>query len=291
MGLDLVLGGLVLIAAIRGWLKGFMVQAIRLTGLVAAVYVAVPVRDQVKPYVIDYLPTIRPELVDRLLWWASAVASYLVIVGVASLAVAVSRRQTFGMPERSRADQFAGMGLGVMKGLIAAAFLVAAVQKYAQPQIEKVTWALEQTKESVCWDWNEKYHPAARIWSAPPVQKFVEHIQQMGLWSPSGKTGPEPEPEKPVQTASRTPELNLPTAYRVPAPPQRRKLVLRKPFEVKSRGPKASPRGVQRGSNREDTVPEVGDPTRGLDPEFLKAVELLKGQLSGSAGFPALDDN
>ena len=42
MGLDLALGGLVLISAIRGWLKGFLVQAIRLAGLVASVYAAGP---------------------------------------------------------------------------------------------------------------------------------------------------------------------------------------------------------------------------------------------------------
>ncbi len=203
MGLDLALGGLLLISAIRGWLKGFLTQAIWLGGLVAAAYVAVPVRDQAKPYLLEYLPTIRPELVDRLLWWVSAVISYLVIVGIASLALSVSRRQTFGVAEQNRSDQFAGFALGLLKGLVVVSFLVAGLQKYAQPQLSKITWTEEQMKTSVAWDWNERYQPAARIWSAPPVQRFVEHIQKMGVMPPPGKT--ETEPEKPMQTASRTP--------------------------------------------------------------------------------------
>ena len=83
MGLDLALGGLVLFVAIRGWFRGFVVQAIRLGGLVAAAYAAVPVRDQAKPYALEYFPAMRPELVDRILWWVSAAVSYFVIVGVA----------------------------------------------------------------------------------------------------------------------------------------------------------------------------------------------------------------
>src|SRR5262249_32293416 len=154
---------------------------IRLAGLVAAVYVAAPVRDQVKPYLVDQLPTMRPELLDRMLWWASAVVGYFVIVGVAGLLVAVSRRQTFGLAEPDGGDQFAGFGLGMLKGLVIASFVVAGLQKYGVEQITKVEWAEAQKKESFAWMWHERYQPAAKIWSAPPVQNFVNHIQKMGL--------------------------------------------------------------------------------------------------------------
>jgi len=211
MGLDLALGGIVLIAALRGWLKGFVVQAIRLAGLVAAVYSAVPVREYVKPYVASQLPTLRPELLDRMLWWGSAVLSYVVIVGVASLIVAVARRPRFGIDEPNRGDQFAGFWLGVAKGLVSASFLVAGLERYALPQIARISWAEEQRTTSVAWDWNAKYHPAEKIWAAPPVQQFVGHIQRMGL---KGATSPEvvaePEPVKAAQTASRTPKLAFP---------------------------------------------------------------------------------
>ena len=69
MGLDVALGVIILIAAIRGWLQGFLYQAIRISGLIACVYLAAPVRDQAKPYILPYLPTIHPDLVDRLFWW------------------------------------------------------------------------------------------------------------------------------------------------------------------------------------------------------------------------------
>src|SRR3954447_21456464 len=43
MGLDLALAVIVLLSAVRGWLKGFVLQAIRLSGIVACVYAADPV--------------------------------------------------------------------------------------------------------------------------------------------------------------------------------------------------------------------------------------------------------
>ncbi|GAC1472814.1 MAG: hypothetical protein NVSMB9_20510 [Isosphaeraceae bacterium] len=207
MGLDLALGGLVLFSAIRGWLKGFVLQAIRLVGLVASVYGAVPVRETIKPYVVEYLPTVRPELIDRLLWWVAVVVSYVVMVGVASLLVAVSRRQTLGLIEPDRGDQFAGFGLGMVKGLVLASFVVAGLQKYGQPHFSKVTWVAEQSLSSYSWEWNERYHPAARLWATPPVQEFVSQIQRMGLNKPARK--PDPEPDKLSQTSRNAPKLLL----------------------------------------------------------------------------------
>ncbi|HEY2158980.1 MAG TPA: CvpA family protein, partial [Isosphaeraceae bacterium] len=60
MGLDILLGLVILAAAVRGWFRGFVLQAIRLGGLVGAVYSAAPIRDAARPYVNEYLPSIRP---------------------------------------------------------------------------------------------------------------------------------------------------------------------------------------------------------------------------------------
>ena len=214
MGLDLALGSLVLFVGFRGWVRGFLVQAIRLVGLVAAAYAAVPVRDFAKPYAAHYLPTIRPDLADRLLWWVAAITSYFLIVGVASMIVAVSRRNTFGLTEKNRSDQFAGFGLGVMKGLIIAAFAVAGLQKHGEPLLARADWAQDQTKRSVAWEWCEKYQPARQIWKSQPVQQFVTHVQKHGLTPPTKGEGSVKDPgepvEKSVQAASRTPRLSLP---------------------------------------------------------------------------------
>ena len=59
MGLDLTLGALVLIAALRGWFKGFLLQAIALSSLIGCVYIADPIRDFARPHAIDYLPGVR----------------------------------------------------------------------------------------------------------------------------------------------------------------------------------------------------------------------------------------
>jgi uncharacterized membrane protein required for colicin V production len=191
MGLDVALGIIILIAGIRGWLQGFVYQAVRLGGLIACVYAAAPVRDQAKPYVQPYLPTMQPELIDRLLWWVSAVASYVVIVGGLTLAIKMTRRPEIpGMPmQRSRNDQFAGFLLGLAKGALVAAFVVAALQKYAMDRIETNSWADQQVKSSLALLWNSQYHPASRIWNSVPVRHFVGQAQRMGL-PDHGETGP-----------------------------------------------------------------------------------------------------
>jgi uncharacterized membrane protein required for colicin V production len=208
MGLDLTLAGLVLLAGLRGWFKGFLLQAIRLAGVVSCVYVADPVRDFMKPRVIDHLPTIKPELVDRLLWWSSAVLAYVVLVGLASLVVKASRRKALGQAEPFRNDQFAGFLLGSMKGAVVAALLVTALQKYGLDHLKIMPWAERQAQSSRALAWNERYHPVATVWATGPVQHFVKHIQRMGLQSPE-QSGSE---NQPVATADQPPKLALPPA-------------------------------------------------------------------------------
>ncbi|HEX8200072.1 MAG TPA: CvpA family protein, partial [Isosphaeraceae bacterium] len=108
MGLDVALGVLVLLAAVRGWFRGFLLQAIRLGGLVACVYLADPVRDLARPMAREHLATISPELLDKLLWWAAAVASYVVMTGVATWLVRAYRRHPYGESDPHRGDQSAG---------------------------------------------------------------------------------------------------------------------------------------------------------------------------------------
>ncbi|MBV8316403.1 MAG: CvpA family protein [Planctomycetaceae bacterium] len=210
MGFDLILGILVVILAIRGWLKGFVLQAIRLAGLVACVYLADPVRDLAKPHVVGYLPTIRPDLVDRLLWWSASIVSFITLVGVATLAVNLYRRQPIGLAEPDRTDQFAGFLLGTAKGLVVAAFIAAGVQKYAMDSIKSVPFAEKQTRDSMVLRWSERYRPVARIWSLPPVRSYVSHIQRMGLNSPQSNAETNSPALPSVRTAVRTPKLELP---------------------------------------------------------------------------------
>jgi uncharacterized membrane protein required for colicin V production len=186
MGLDIALGILILIAAIRGWIQGFVHQAIRIAGLIACIYLADRVRDQAKPFVLPYLPTIQPDLVDRLLWWVSAAVGYALLVGVGSLVIRMTRRPDIpGLPPSGRNDQFAGFLLGAAKGALIAAFLAAGIEKYALKQITTIAWAEEQAKSSLALRWNQEYQPAAKVWSSTPVRNLVGHIQRMGLQNPS----------------------------------------------------------------------------------------------------------
>ncbi len=181
MGLDIALGLMVLMAGIRGWFRGLVLQAIQVGAIVGAAYAAAPVRDYARPYVAPYLTTIRASLLDRMLWWASASATYLVAVGVAGLIVKLYRKRPYGEPEPNRLDQFAGFLAGSAKGVITAAFLVAALEKNALTYIRQVSWAEEQARTSNALVWNQQYQPAERIWTAQPVQVFVAQVRRMGL--------------------------------------------------------------------------------------------------------------
>lgn len=239
MGLDLALGAIILIWAIRGWFKGFLVQAIGLAALVGCFYLADPVRDALRPYAREILPAIQAPVLDRLLWWASAIASYVVTSGLALMIVRLRRRRSYGeLYEPNRSDQGAGFLLGAGKGIILAAFLTAGIIQFA-PRFIKPGGAVEkQTKKSRALEWSDRYQPADRIWNSAPVQSFVQHVRDRGFWvededgdgaSPSSFAVSDPEDasipaieeeeteaeepassRKPVQTANRAPSLQLP---------------------------------------------------------------------------------
>jgi uncharacterized membrane protein required for colicin V production len=209
MGLDVTLGVIILVAAFRGWFQGFITQAVRIAGLVACVYLAEPVRDYAKPRVLPYLPTIQPALIDRLLWWVSAAATYVVLVGIATLVIKMTRRPEIpGIAQSGRNDQFAGFMLGASKGVLIAACATAGVQRYAMQPIKQLPWAEEQVKSSWAAKWSEQYRPVPRIWSSRPVRQFVSYVERMGLQRP-GEPSQSPAGEEdrdadtPVRTASR----------------------------------------------------------------------------------------
>jgi hypothetical protein len=212
MGLDVALGVLVLLAAVRGWYRGFILQAIRLGGIVACVYLADPVRDLVRPFAREHLATMGPELLDKLLWWAAAAVSYVVTTGVASWLVHAYRRHPYGEFDPHRGDQSAGALLGASKGLLVVAFLVAGIDGYAPDYVKAGGWAGEQVKTSRALAWSQRYQPAARIWAAPPVRMFVEYVRRMGLQDPKEPVPPGEATEAPaVQTASRPDPLTIPS--------------------------------------------------------------------------------
>jgi hypothetical protein len=213
MGLDIALGIMVLLGAIRGWFRGFVLQAIRLGGLVGCVYAAGPLRDYARPYVVPYLASIPASMLDRMLWWSSAVVSYITMVGLASLAVKLYRRRPYGEPEPNRADQFAGLLLAAGKAAVVAAFLVGALDRFALSWVKQVPWATEMTRSSTVLTWHEQYRPSDKIWEAAPVQHFVGQVRKMGVADPVGPTtgAPSTSEASPLQTASRPPRLDLPT--------------------------------------------------------------------------------
>ena len=231
MGLDIALGAVVLLWAIRGWFKGFVLQAIGLVGLVGAILGATHVREWGRPYIQPYLPSIQPVILDRLLWWGSAVMVMSLVGGLGGWLFRLSRRRTYGLPSPNRADQGAGFVLGAGKGMILASFLVAGMETYLPAQIRTNLFVEEQSKDSKALAWEQQYHPATKMWELPPVQMIVSTVRKQGLGQdPELKdtpaTGTDPsalvnsqnsllkeassQAEETVKTASRSLGLNIP---------------------------------------------------------------------------------
>jgi hypothetical protein len=167
-----------------------------------------------------------------------------------------------GITQSTRNDQFAGFLLGTVKGVLVAAFVTAGIQKYALNQITTIAWAGEQVKSSWALKWNEQFQPAAKIWSSPPVQNLVKHVQRMGLQDPS-ETPPtqaigDGKEHPPIQTT----EASRPSGWEV--------------AEVPDSPDDASSPAVPLPST-------TGPKSRILDPELDKAVEEVKAKFAASA--------
>jgi uncharacterized membrane protein required for colicin V production len=229
MGLDITLGVLVLLAGIRGWFKGFVRQAIPIAALVGCVFLAAPLRDLGRPYARDYFPSINHDVLDRLLWWTSAVVAYVATAGIAFSIVKSVRKRTYGEPEPNRADQGAGFTLGVAKGLIFASCLASAMRAYAPGYYNQAPFVEDQAKASHAMEWAERYRPAETLWKSHPVQTVVAKVKTGGMWSnveekvpaiaeekdeapaPRRETAKPAPPTEPLRTASERPKtLALP---------------------------------------------------------------------------------
>ena len=189
-----------------------------------------------------------------MLWWASAVVSYVVVVGLATLAIKLMRRpDASGSSETRRDDRFAGFLFGAAKGAVVAVFLTAAVQKYGLEAAKRSEWAGRQVDNSKALAWNQKYQPVPKIWESPPVRRFVEHIQRNGL-SPTPVAAPaadEVAELHPEDGSRRPPRLDSPPWTQRPRTPIST-LIRKSPRTSNGSGPNATP----------DAPPPTGvDPT------------------------------
>lgn len=209
MGVDVTLGVLILIGAVRGWFKGFILQVISLTALLSSVYLADPIRDFARPYAQEHFPGIRMELLDKLLWWCAAVIAALVIGGLGKGILKAYRSRSYADPEPNRGDQGAGFLFGGLKAALVAVFIAAAVAKYAPKYLKAGDAISEQIQTSHALVWTNQYHPAERIWTSAPVQSFVAHVRRRGFWTDA--------PNRDEPTAAETADTDAPNPASPPA--------------------------------------------------------------------------
>lgn len=214
MALDIAAGVIVLLAALRGYRRGFIAQTIGLAALVACVYAADPLRDLVLPHAQAKFPTIQAPLLSKLLWWTAGVLGFVVMAGLATTIVKLMKAKTYAAePERDAADQGGGFLLGAAKGAIVAAFLFWGLQQHEDAAAKLGPWVQKQVATSRGLTLSRTHRPAERLWNAPPVQAFVARVKSRGLWSPSPVTPPSPSAElaEPVQaSAGRGTTMELP---------------------------------------------------------------------------------
>ncbi|MFO0957871.1 MAG: CvpA family protein [Isosphaeraceae bacterium] len=188
MGLDIAMGLVVLSGAIRGYLRGFVLQAIRLAGLAAGPFLADPIRDYLQPQLAPQFPSIGPELLSRLIWWSAAVLSFVTLTGLGGLTYRLSQRRSMGEPEPNYADQGAGFVFGLAKGAIVAIAMVGLIDKYALDSLKKIAWVDEQVKTSQALALSKQYEPAQKLWETAPIQAYVAQIRRNGSLTPKDAT-------------------------------------------------------------------------------------------------------
>jgi uncharacterized membrane protein required for colicin V production len=221
MGVDIALGLIILIWAVRGYLRGFVLQAIHLAGLVACVYLANPIRDFARPHLQPQFPSIQPELLDRLIWWTAAVGSLVLMTGLAAWIFKASRRRPLGEPEPDYADKGAGFVLGATKGLVVAAALAYLFDTYALGHLKNLPWLDKQARDSRSLAWSREYRPAVRLWESQPVQLFVTHVRSNGLTSPAPRSVVEAGASAILEAAQPTQNPQTRQAQAPTAPPLR----------------------------------------------------------------------
>lgn len=194
MGLDIVLGVVTLLSAIRGYFKGFLRQVIQLAALVGCVYLADPVRDLARPYALDYLPAIDAAILDKILWWTAAVLSYVFTSGLALSLLKLAQRRNDPDEEVRRGDSGLGFLLGAVKGALLVLFVAWGLTSHTERYVNAGGWVGEQVQTSKVLELSIEHRPAERIWRSDPVQNFVAHIRLRGF-NGSGPTLPTP-PER-----------------------------------------------------------------------------------------------
>jgi uncharacterized membrane protein required for colicin V production len=182
MGLDITLGILVLLGGIRGWIKGFLLQAIQVGALIGSIFLADPIRDLARPYLAPHLPSLQPALIDRMLWWAAAVLGYIVISGVPSSLVRLIRSRPAAELDARWGDCGIGFLLGAAKGLVFVSFLTWGLQSFAVPRYAADPgWIGKQLSTSRGLELARRHEPGRQIWTSEPVQLVVDRVRTRGL--------------------------------------------------------------------------------------------------------------
>lgn len=201
MGWDVAAGLILLWSALRGYFHGFLVPALKLSALIGSVYLAGPVRDFALPHVQPYFTAIAPATFAKMLWWAGAFGSYLVVAFVACGSVGLVRKRIERgaivdpkgreVPGGPRPDRALGLVFGSAKGALVVALLSGLVLRY-ESKLSVMAWADDLLKTSQAIAIVRDHDPIGAIWNAPPVVRYRDHVYREGWFqlAPSANDPP-----------------------------------------------------------------------------------------------------
>ena len=177
MGLDIALGLIALGMAVSGWRNGFWVQIMRLICLVAGLYLAEPIALRAEPYVSQHIKIEDAKLLQRGLWWGSWLVVYTLGSMIVSMAARVGRWRKSPLQAEleppGNFDPIMGFLFGLTKAAVVAAFITAALDRYAIEKIQHRDWAKNYVVNSKALVYSRQYEPVPKILGAEPVKSML----------------------------------------------------------------------------------------------------------------------
>lgn len=175
MWFDVGFGVLFLIGAYRGFRIGFAQQMLQLTGLGLGLLFADPLARKLLPMLEKHLLAVPKPLHHPMLFLAVMFLIWLIITVPGSIYLAAYRKKVFGSNEPSLGDRAFGLGVGLAKAGLMAAFLVFTLNHLPKVAREHATFKEHYDKSRVVSAAN-RAQLIEQILATPEAQRLGDHL-------------------------------------------------------------------------------------------------------------------
>jgi len=197
--IDILMGAIIFVMGLSGYLRGAARQIVQLVALAVAVLLSPTVATWLSPTVQSWWPNLLPALAD-LIALAIAVVGLLVGTGLVGHGLVWALRPEQASPGLSRANRLLGLGLGVTKGVICMMVLLAGVAAIPVGQVEQLPDSLRLNfRQSATLYWVGRGNPINYTETIRLLAQLLDDVQHPSppepLRSPATQPFPAPSPE------------------------------------------------------------------------------------------------